>query len=251
MSKISAAEKAASLFSESSIQTLSLAPTALRAGVAPRSAKSMGIPETRNLTGIEIRIAKLHILDNGTPYIPPFVRYSNLYVLAMAIDDLTGKVDEIRLEGFDDVDDDEQLSVDRTLYYWKQTAKNQKCPSQVHVLLSVIKSKRATRDFGDQLLKLQGTPDFKRLAASAVAAIAAPQAALANALIKVSGLVVGNLLKNSADVALYTAVRSYTDINGDFDTLGRHDIQHGNRNVDAVTRIIVRDSARDPSPNGD
>jgi hypothetical protein len=49
------------------------------------------------------------------------------------------------------------------------------------------------------------------------------------------------------DTPLFTTVLSYTDINGDFDQLGRHPYPQGNKYVDIVTTLIVRDATRDPS----
>jgi hypothetical protein len=59
--------------------------------------------------------------------------------------------------------------------------------------------------------------------------------------------ILGEVLGKIDDTPLFTMVLSYTDINGDFDQLGRHPYPQRNRYVDVVTTLIVRDATRDPS----
>jgi len=61
-------------------------PSAKKAGksIKAMAAETSGdIPTSGELTGIELRIQNLLVVDNGTAWIPPFIRYSDLYVITL------------------------------------------------------------------------------------------------------------------------------------------------------------------------
>jgi hypothetical protein len=186
------------------------------------------------------------IRDNKTPHVWPFIRYSNLYVITSSVDNLGTEPYLLNIKGFADVDDGEQLPVDRTVYYWKENEAKKKPPGAIHILASIIKSNERIRDVGAALASLSKTDDFKALVKGIVAAATGGGAGIYDAFLPMVG-VIGEILGNIDDTPLFTTALSYTDINGDFDQLGRHPYPQKNRYVDMVTTLIVRDATRDPS----
>jgi hypothetical protein len=207
---------------------------------------SLGIPTSKKLTGLEVRLSQVLIIDNKTPHVWPFIRYSNLYVVTSSVDNLGTEPYSLNLKGFADVDDGEQLPVDRTLYYWKEDETKSKPPGAIHVLASIIKSNEGIRDVGAALASLRKSDDFKTVIKAVIAAATGGGAAIYEAFLPLIG-VIGEVLGKIDDTPLFTTVLSYTDINGDFDQLGRHPYPQRNRYVDMVTTLIVRDATRDPS----
>jgi hypothetical protein len=212
---------------------------------SPRFA-SLGIPTSKKLTGLEVRLSQVLIRDNKTSHVWPFIRYSNLYVITSSIDNLGTEPYLLNIKGFADVDDGEQLPLDRSLYYWKEDETKSKPPGAIHILASIIKSNEGIRDVGAALASLRKSDDFKTVIKAVIAAATGSGAAIYEALLPLIG-VIGEVLGKIDDTPLFTTVLSYTDINGDFDQLGRHPYRQGNRYVDMVTTLIVRDATRDPS----
>jgi hypothetical protein len=207
---------------------------------------SLGIPTSKKLTGLEVRLSQVLIRDNKTPHVWPFIRYSNLYVITSSVDNLGTEPYLLNVKSFADVDDGEQLPVDRTVYYWKGDEIKNKPPGTIHILASIIKSNEGIRDVGAALASLRKTDDFKTVIKAVMAAATGGGAAIYEAFLPLIG-VLGEVLGKIDDTPLFTTVLSYTDINGDFDQLGRHPYRQGNRYVDMVTTLIVRDATRDPS----
>jgi len=204
------------------------------------------IPTSDTLTGIELRLSRVHIIDNKTPEIWPFIRYSDLYLMLVSVDNLGKEPYLVTIKGFENVDDGEDLPVERTAYYWKGKGENPVPPEQVHLLVSVIKSNAGVRDLGAALEKLRGKDDFKAVVAKVMlAASTGGGSAIADAAMALAG-VLGGILGKVDDTPLITQVLSYTDINGDFDQLGRHVFTAKNRYVELETKLIVRDATREP-----
>ena len=206
---------------------------------------SLGIPTSKKLTGLEVRLSQVLIIDNKTPHVWPFIRYSDLYVVTSSVDNLGTEPYSLNLKGFADVDDGEQLPVDRTLYYWKGD-ETKRPPGAIHVLASILKSNEGIRDVGAALASLRKSDDFKTVIKAVITAATGGGAAIYEAFLPLIG-VIGEVLGKIDDTPLFTTVLSYTDINGDFDQLGRHPYPQRNRYVDMVTTLIVRDATRDPS----
>lgn len=204
------------------------------------------IPASDSLTGIELRLSRVHIIDNKQPDVWPFLHFSDLYLILASMDNLGGEPHLITVKGFEDVDDGEDLPVERTAYYWKAEVDNPKPPGQVHLLVSVVRSKQGIRDLGDALARLRGKDDFKAVVAKVVAAAGTGGgSAIVDASLALAGAV-GTVLGKVDDTPLMTQVLSYTDINGDFDQLGRHIFSSKNRYVELETKLIVRDATREP-----
>jgi len=208
--------------------------------------KSLSIPTSNKLTGTEVRLSQVIIRDNKTPHLWPFIRYANLYVITSSIDNLGAEPYSLNLKGFANIDDGEALPVDRTVYYWNADTAKIKAPGAIHVLESIIKSNEGIRDFGTALASLRKTDDFKAVTNAIITAATGGGAAIYEAFLPLIGIV-GEIMGKIDDTPLFTNVLSFTDINGDFDQLGRHPYPQKNRYVDIVTTLIVRDSTRDPS----
>ncbi|GAB3839625.1 hypothetical protein [Hymenobacter jeollabukensis] len=202
------------------------------------------IPDSGNVSGLEVRLSQLHIKDNHTPRVPPFPGYANLYLLVVVIDDQMQEPRTLTLNSFPRVDDNEDLPVDRTVYYWKQEQPDQKPPCQVHVLVSVLKSKKDLRDTGQVLAAAQSNDTYKSLLQQVTAAIVKAPTQTVGLILQL-GNVIGSALTDVEDKTLFTQVVSFTDINGDFDTLGKTPHQQENRYVASTLSIIVRDAERE------
>lgn len=225
----------------------SLKKTAQTKAMASLTATS-NIPTSDALTGIELRIRNLAVPDNGTTWIPPFIRYSDLYVITVAVDNLRGDPYRVTLEGFADVDDGDSLSIDRTAYLWEKSKKSPTAPNQVHLSVTVVKSNAGIRKLGAALAKLKASDDYKSVVARIAKAAASSGApAIAGGVVALTGLV-GSLLTDVEDTPLFPAVMSFTGIHGDFDCLGRHVYTKGNRYVTLDVSLTVRDANRDKAP---
>ncbi|MBO0357634.1 hypothetical protein J0X19_06730 [Hymenobacter sp. BT186] len=215
------------------------------ARVAPL-VREPGIPSSQTVTGLEVRLSRVFIENNRTPKVFPFPGFANVYLLLVVFDNLNPEPQTLTLSGFARIDDEEDLPVDKTAYYWKQSEPAGPVPSQVHVLLSVLKSKKGLRDTGAVMAQARDSDDYRSLVSEVVGAITSAPARAAEVLLQL-GAVVGNLLKDVEDKPLFTQVISFTDINGDFDTLGKTQVTKQNNYVQTTLTLIVRDPAREPS----
>lgn len=231
---------ALNLLSDAVIDTISLPATGVR------RVRARGIPNSKNVTGLEVRLSRVFIKDNRTPQVWPFPGFADVYLLLVVFDDLNPEPQVLNLSGFARIDDGEDLPVDKTAYYWKQEEPAGPVPSQIHVLLSVLKSKKGLRDTGAVMEKARESADFKSLVGKMVGAIAGAPAAAAEVLLQLGG-VVGSLLKDVEDKALFTQVVSFTDINGDFDNLGKTPVVKMNDFVQTTLTLVVRDPEREPA----
>lgn len=208
--------------------------------------KKMDIPKSDQISGIEMRISNIIIKDNKQEHIWPFIRYSNLYLIIVVVDDLTKEPVNLTIKGFDDVDDGDSLPVDRTIYYWKKDKNNKKAPAQVHVFCSIVKCHKATRELGGVLKSLKGKKDYKSAVSELANAITSSPVQVVDTLMTV-GSVVGKLLKNVDDTPLLSIAQSFTDINGNFDALGKHSNRFENKFAQFNIKLIIRDKKREPS----
>ncbi|MBC6697600.1 hypothetical protein [Hymenobacter sp. BT190] len=228
------------LLSDAVIDTVSLPVTNAR---VRRQTRAIGTSGT--VTGLEVRLSRVFIQDNRTPKVWPFPGFADVYLLLVVFDDLTAEPRTLTLSGFARIDDGEDLPVDKTAYFWKQPAESAgTAPSQVHVLLSVLKSKKGLRDTAAVLTQARTSEDYRSLVGEVVGAIANAPARTAEVILQLAG-VVGGLLQNVEDKPLFTQVVSFTDINGDFDNLGKTAIVKGNNNVQTTLTLVVRDPARE------
>ncbi|MBI2920388.1 MAG: hypothetical protein HYY18_04820 [Planctomycetes bacterium] len=202
------------------------------------------VPHSAKTTGLEYRITGIHVKDNGTTWIWPVIRYSDLYFLAFVQSEADKELRGLKLEGFSNVDDEQHLAVDYAPYSCV-VGPGGRFPQALHTYTAVIKSRAGVRDFGKALQAATGSRDYKDATKSLTAAIAATgaHAAASGAVLQAIGdvaNVVGGVLKGVADLVLGTCVASFTALNGDFDMIGRHDKTWENNYVRIDHRLTVR-----------
>lgn len=207
---------------------------------------SEAIPTSGNITGIEVRLSRAHIIDNKTPKVLIFPGYAKIYLLAIVVSDVGNAAPALNLKSFAKVGDRENLPVDASLFYWKEGGDNVKPPSQIHTLVSIIKSKGDLRNVSEVLANAQANDDFKKVSQSLgnLVKAAAQLNAVTSLLLDVSN-VLGRFLGDVDDKPLLTWVQSFTDINGDFDALGKTTTSRKNKWAAADLSIIIRDKERE------
>lgn len=173
------------------------------------------ITPSQGLTGIELRLRDVKIIDNSTPRIPPFPGHAKFYVLTMVISDKDNEPSHLDLKGFQKVGDNTTLPIDRTLYYWKAKKSSTEYPSQIHCMVSIIKSKGSLRNTGKTLKKIKESSDY----VSIITKLASKSLPVVEAFIQLGNLI-GGFLENVEDKPHYTRYTSITDLAGNFDQLG-------------------------------
>ena len=204
------------------------------------------IPKASEISGIELRIVKAEIFDNRTRPIFPFPGLANVYLFNLVVSDIGETSQELNLEGFQGVDDNSILDVNRSIFYWKKTAQTKKIPSQIHVLSSIIKSKGKLRKTGEVLESLKNDEDYKSLISDIISVIqdSSPIGVIISLLQK-SAPIIGKFLKGVEDKPIFTRIQSFTDLGGDFDVLGQTDHPASNRGGSINLRLFVRDKKRE------
>lgn len=207
------------------------------------------IPTTGEISGIELRLSRAHILDNRTPNIGPFPGYAKVYFLTLVVSDVKNQAVFVDVKGFPKVDDKEDLPIDNTLYYWKKTG-NATPPSQVHVFSSIIKSKQALRDTGKLLQELKDDNGYKSALTTVVEAVtsATPVAPIVDQITNLANII-GGFLGKVEDKPLISVLQSYTDLNGDFDVLGKVSKEYRSKYAVLGLSLTVRDKEREKLAN--
>jgi hypothetical protein len=210
-----------------------------------RPATRGDIPTSEEISGIEVRLSKVFIIDNKTRQFGPFPGLATVYLMNIVLTDLGTSEIDLNLNGFEKVDDRQTLAVNRTLFFWKKTEDNQKPPSQIHIMSSLLKSKKGLRDTAAVVAKAKDDSKFKDLTATlgTVLKTASNFSNISNIVFQVAGIV-GELLENVEDKPLLTRFQSFTDIGGDFNQLGKTDNPFSNRYAELDYSIFIRDKAR-------
>ncbi|KAA5548594.1 hypothetical protein [Adhaeribacter rhizoryzae] len=208
--------------------------------------KPQGISTSKNVTGIEVRLSRAFIINNKTPKIGPFPGFSKMYLMVVVVSDTGDVLQNLDLKSFAKVGDDEDLPVDKTIYFWKQQQKKDKSPSQIHVLASIVKSKQSLRDVAKILADVKNDSEYADVVSSIKEVVrnAAAVTQISDLLFSVAA-VVGKFLGKVDDKPLLTWVQSFTDINGDFDKLGKTTIGRKNDFAALDLSIIIRDTHRE------
>lgn len=207
--------------------------------------KPQGIPDSSEITGIEIRLSRAFVLENKTPKVLFFPGYSKIYLLITVVSDQGDIVQNLYIKSFAKVGDNEDLPVDKTIFFFKKNPDNQS-PSQIHVLISIVKSKQPLRDVANVLADVKNDPEFAGIVTTLKNIIKN-----ANAVTQISGLlfsvahVFGKFLGEVDDKPLMTWIQSFTDINGDFDKLGKTTVSRKNNFAALDLSIIIRDTHRE------
>jgi hypothetical protein len=203
------------------------------------------IPSSKDISGVEVRLSNVKIIDNKTPKVFPFPGFAKVYFVNLCVTDLSADAINVDLNGFEKVNDGDKLSLDRTLFAWKKTDKNVISPSQIHVFSSLIKSKQPLRDVAKILAEVKNDTGFKDTvtALNGVLKTASNVSNISNLIFQVAGIV-GGFLGKVDDKPLLTWVQSFTDLNGDFDVLGKTDKNATNKFASMDLSITIRDKER-------
>lgn len=205
------------------------------------------VPNSREISGIEVRLSRVVVHDNKTARVWPFPGLARMYFMCVVLSDAAKKPVTIDLKGFQKVNDGDALQIDRTLYYWKKNkaTRREEAPSQVHLFICMLKSKEALRDTGRMLKAISSDKSFKSAASDAKKLLkkSGDAAAITGMLFNLAGAA-GRWLGEVDDKPLFAWAQSFTDINGDFDVLGKTDKQASNKYVSMALSVIIRDASR-------
>lgn len=206
---------------------------------------SKGISNSKNISGIEVRLSRAFIIENKTKPVLFFPGFAKLYLIVTVVSDQGNIVQTLDLKSFAKVGDNEDLPVDKTIYFFKKNEDNES-PSQIHILVSVVKSKQALRDVARVLADVKNDKEFGDLVSTMKETIKNANAVdqLSNTLFSVAAIF-GKFLGEVDDKPLMTWVQSFTDINGDFDKLGKTTIGRKNNFAALDLSIIIRDTERE------
>ncbi|MFD2935388.1 hypothetical protein [Spirosoma flavum] len=204
------------------------------------------IPTSDNISGIELRLSQVFVKENGTIRFPPFPGFSKLYVTTIVISDLGNVIQTLDLKGFPKVGDNEELPVDRTIFFYQKTDSSPKPPSQIHVFISVIKSKQALRDVGKVMTSLKNDEEFAGIVSTikSIAKDATAAGQISDLVLQVTSII-GKFLGNVQDKPLFSWFKSFTNLGGEFDNAGISIVPKENEKVKVVINNIVRDKERE------
>ncbi len=203
------------------------------------------VPTSKQISGIEVRLSKVHIIDNKTTRVGPFPGLAKVYLINITTSDILGSEIDMSLEGFEKVDDNQTLAIDRTLFYWKKSGETPKAPSQIHIFSSLIKSKKPLRNVAKILSEAKDNEKIKSLTSGLGELVknASKFNALTNVLMQVAA-VLGELLGNVEDKPLLSRFQSFTDVGGNFNQLGKTDLPFANMYANLDYSIYIRDKKR-------
>lgn len=210
------------------------------------------ISSSADLTGVELRLLPPFIIDNNTPSVFPFPGFARLYCMTIVVSDANNQlVGGIDLQGFPRIGDKEPLPINKTIFYWQQSAADTKAPTQIHTLCSVIKSKAGLRQAGEIMSSLKDDSEYKAITKT-LADLAKKSTGVGVALDVVTQLagVVGKHLGKVEDKPLGTVINSFTALRGDFDQKGVIRKTFPARKVNFEMELIVRDSGQAAKAGG-
>jgi hypothetical protein len=209
-----------------------------------------GIPDSGDVTGIELRMLPPLVRDNQTIKFWPFPGRARLYCLTMVVSDVANQlVGLMDLNGFQGIGDDDYLPINKTIYYWQDGPGPDKAPDQLHLMCSVIKSKEALRETGDILSSIKNDHEYQDLLGrlASIVADTASVATVANLTTRIASIA-GRYMGRIDDRPIGTVVHSFTRLHGDWDRLGITPVSLASRNVNFQFELIVRDNLREQQP---
>jgi hypothetical protein len=207
-----------------------------------RSEIAAAIKSSKNTTGIELRMLPPLITDNHTPVVWPFPGWSKLYCLTIVVSDVTNQLaGQIDLKGFARIGDNERLPINKTIFYWQSEKDEDKAPSQIHTLCSVVKSKESLRDVGKIMGSVKEDSDYNTLIShlANVTKDAASFNIVTDIVVQIAGIV-GKYLGDVEDKPLGTIINSYTALHGDFDKIGITQLLYPTHDVNFELQMVVR-----------
>ncbi|MBE7170338.1 MAG: hypothetical protein INR73_07095 [Williamsia sp.] len=200
------------------------------------------VTTSAEVSGMELRMLAPLIKNNQTPKFLAFPGYAKLYCLTLIVSDADNQMaGSIDLSGFPRIGDNETLPISKTLYYWQAANESSVSPNQIHVMCTVMKSKKTLRDTAGILQTLKDDEQYKGLTGqlSKLARNVTSFNAVTDTIVQIAG-VVGKYLGNVEDKALGTVLNSYTTIHGDFDKTGVNTFSYTTRNVDFKFELTIR-----------
>jgi hypothetical protein len=202
---------------------------------------------SKDISGMEVRLSNIKIIDNKTPKVFPFPGLAKVYLVNMVITDTSANPILLDLNGFEKVDDGDSILVDRVIYSWKLAPAALTPPSQVHVFTSLLKSKQPLRDVAKIIESVNNDDKYKQLTNTldTVLKTASQISNISELIFKVASIV-GSYLGKVDDKPLLTWIQSFTDINGDYDNLGPTKKSAQNKYASMDLTFIVRDKERQP-----
>jgi hypothetical protein len=208
-----------------------------------------GIPTSKELTGIDIHVKNITILDNKTPKIFPFPGFAKIYLIALAASDVNIQPITVDLKSFEKVDDGSALHVDESIFFWQQKDANSNPPSQIHCFVSLVKSKQPLRNVSKILADAQNDNGFKDAAStlSTLLKTSANISTISTLVFQLAGIL-GKFLGQVDDKPLLTWVQSFTNLHGDFDILGEITKNAKNKFATVDLSVTVRDKERQQTP---
>lgn len=209
------------------------------------------VTTSAQVSGMELRMLAPVIKNNQTPKFLAFPGYAQLYCLTLIVSDADNQMaGSIDLTGFPRIGDNETLPISKTLYYWQAADETCESPNQIHMMCTIMKSKKALRDTSAILSSLKDDEQYKGLTGqlSKLAKSVTSFNAVTDTIVQIAG-VVGKYLGNVEDKALGTVLNSYTTIHGDFDKTGVNAFSYTTRNVDFKFELTIRNKQQAVSPS--
>lgn len=199
------------------------------------------ITRSKQLSGIELRIRSVYVKDNRTLRFWPFPGLANLYLLLFVVSDVPNQsIKPVQIITFPAVGDRENLPTEETIFYYLDES-GKEMPGQLHLVASVIKSKKGMRNAGAILENLQQDEEYNGLLQqlSGITRNALTMSTVIEG-IKSLGTIVGRYLGKVEDRPLATVMRSFTALSGDWDQAGSRIISIPTKNVDFHFDLTIR-----------
>jgi hypothetical protein len=224
------------------VDTIALPATSEKAAAL----NDVSISTSRNVTGLEVRLSQVHIKNNRNNFLFLHGR-ADIYLMLLVVDNLGAEPKALTINTFPDVGDNEDLPITDAVYDWQSSEAQTVAPNQIHIMLSVLKSKKTLRDAGDALVAAKNSAEYKSTLTQLIEAVAKAPAQVADLALSLGGIV-GGFLSDVEDKPLFTQVVSFTDIYGDFDALGKTEHTQENDFVSTDLTLVVRDVQRQQEP---
>lgn len=199
------------------------------------------ITRSKQLSGIELRIRSVFIKNNRTIKFWPFPGLANLYLVFFIVSDTPNQsLWPVKVITFPGVDDNDSLPTNETIFYYADEH-GIDMPSQLHLVATVVKSKKGMRNAGAIMEQLQKDVHYDNLLqkVTAMTRNATTTGAIIESIKDLSHLV-GQYLGKVEDRPLATAMKSFTALAGDWDEAGTRTVTIPTRNVDFAFDLIVK-----------
>lgn len=199
------------------------------------------LTNNKQLSGIELRIRSVFVKNNRTMKFWPFPGLANLYLVCFIVSDTPNQsLWPVRVITFPGVDDHDSLPTNETIFYYADE-NGINMPGQLHLVATVVKSKKGMRNAGAILEQLQQDVHYDNLLQkfTAMTRNATTTGAIIESIKDLSHLV-GQYLGKVEDRPLATIMKSFTALAGDWDDAGTRTISISTANVDFAFDLIVK-----------